>query len=499
MNSINKIILLGFILSAGFSAYSKNSDKISEHLNEKGNYSDWTKETHSDSIDPNYNVVFDNTSVMCMEIVIDSSKWKSMQSNLVSIFGNHSDMIPRNGNHPDGPPRFGNHPDGPPGFGNQPDMPPGIGGDRFNNNTEYKQNTKYDKQKWQDCSIYYYTSTDTIEWYHVGVRYKGNSSLQRSYESGSSKISFKLDFDQYEEDYPDLKNQRFYGFKQLNLSNNFDDNSCLREKVIADLFRSFGVPAAHTRFCALFVDHGEGKEFYGVYTIVEEVDDTVLKDQFRNNDGNLYKPDGDAASFGEGTFDKDEFVKKNNEDKNDYTDVLNLYDVLNNENDTRTTDTALWCSNLEKVLNVPEFLKWLAANTVIQNWDTYGNMTHNYYLYNNEDTGLLNWIPWDNNEAFSNKGNRALSLSLSKVSKFWPLINYLMKIDKYKNEYKKNLQKFVDEIYNSTSMNLLYDKYYTLLNKYASKEGNYQFSKAVSNLKRHVSSREKAVENYLTK
>jgi len=474
---------LGFFLSLCFSSCSNRNDGITKDADEivalddnieDEDYSDWTVETHSNDVNPNYDVVFDDKSVMCIGIVIDNDKWKSMQNNLASIFGSSS--------------------------GGQ--MKPGVGGipgGGNNNNTGadgFTQNSSYEDPEWQDCSIYYYNITDTIEWYHVGVRYKGNSSLKNAYQSGSTKLSFKLDFDQYEEDYPDLKNQRFYGFKQLNLSNNFLDNSCMREKVVADLFRSFGVPASHTRFCALYVDHGYGKEFYGVYTIVEEVDDTVLKDQFKNENGNLYKPEGDAASFGEGTYDKDELVKKNNEDEADYTDVSNLYKVLN-ENATRTSDTTAWCSNLEKVLNVPEFIKWLAANTVIQNWDTYGNMTHNYYMYNNEDTGLLNWIPWDNNEAISEEKN-PLSISLSEVTDIWPLINYLMKINKYKAEYKKDLQEFVDETYTSSSMNSLYDTYYNLLKSYASEEGNSQFFSAVSTLRNHVSKRATAVADYLT-
>ena len=477
MKTISKVFLagfLGFFLSIYFSACSNDSDEITEDAEEvvpeAEDYSDWTVETHSNDVDPNYDVVFDDKSVMCIGIVIDSDKWASMQSNLYSIFGNSSggQMGPGGGGMPGG----------------------GINNNSVNG---FTQNTTYEDPEWQDCSIYYYNTTDTIEWYHVGVRYKGNSSLQNAYQSGSKKLSFKLDFDQYEEDYPDLKNQRFYGFKQLNISNNFLDNSCMREKVAADLFRSFGVPASHTRFCVLYVNHGEGNEFYGIYAIVEEVDDTVLADQFGNDDGNLYKPEGDAASFGENTYDKDELIKKNNEDESDYTDVSNLYKVLN-EDDTRTNDTTTWKSNLEEVLNVPEFLKWLSANTVIQNWDTYGNMTHNYYLYNND--GRLNWIPWDNNEAFEDEKG-CLSLSLSGVADQWPLINYLMEIDSYKAIYKKDLQDFIDNVYSTTYMNSLYDTYYDLLKKYASDEGNNSFSSAVSTLRSHVSSRKNAVEDYL--
>jgi spore coat protein CotH len=32
------------------------------------------------------------------------------------------------------------------------------------------------------------------------------------------------------------------------------------------------------------------------------------------------------------------------------------------------------------------FLKYLAVNGIIQNWDIYGLMVHNFYLYNDPDT-----------------------------------------------------------------------------------------------------------------
>ena len=38
-------------------------------------------------------------------------------------------------------------------------------------------------------------------------------------------------------------------------------------------------------FCELYIDHGSGSQYFGVYTIVEEVDDTVLKTQFYSETG----------------------------------------------------------------------------------------------------------------------------------------------------------------------------------------------------------------------
>jgi len=116
-------------------------------------------------------------------------------------------------------------------------------------------------------------------------------------------------------------------------------------------------------------------------------------------------------------------------------------------------------------------MRWLAANTVIQNWDAYGNITHNYYLYNKPETNQLNWIPWDNNEAFTNgKGNnKALSLDMTEVNEEWPIICYLMDSPDYK---------------------AVYDGYSFL-------KSDDDFDQAVKALKSHVVERNSTVEKYL--
>jgi spore coat protein CotH len=353
---------------------------------------------------------------------------------------------------------------------------------------------------WVESAI----TVNNITWEHVGIRYKGNSSLTSAYSSGNSKLSFKLDFDEFEDDYPEIENQRFYGFKQLNLNSNFSDVSLMREKVAADLFREFGLVSSQTSFCVVNIDYGEGSMFYGVYALVEEIDDTGLS-QFEDDDGNLYKPDGRAASFASGTYNEDQMEKKSNEDEGDYTDVNSLYEIING--DLRETDVTTWKTELEATFNVDGFLKWLAANTVMQNWDTYGNMTHNYFLYNDPETGQLNWIPWDNNEAFSDgKGNRgALSIGLSEVNEEWPLINYLVNDTEYRAIYDAYVQEFVDEVFTVEKMTETYTSYYEMIKDYAYEEvegftylkSDDDFDNGVEALKAHVVKRSEAVEKYL--
>ena len=162
---------------------------------------------------------------------------------------------------------------------------------------------------WAPCSVF----LEGTEWYQVGIRFKGNSSLQSAWRMGILKLPLKLDFDQYEGTFPELEDQRFYGFRQLSLSNAYKDESLIREKVASDVFRDAGVPAARTAFYRIYIDTGDGPEYFGLYTMVEVVDDTMVEDQFAEDGGNLYKPDGTGASFANGSFSELDFEKKSNE------------------------------------------------------------------------------------------------------------------------------------------------------------------------------------------
>lgn len=314
-----------------------------------------------------------------------------------------------------------------------------------------------------------------------------------------------MDFDEYEDDYPQIKNQRFYGFKKFSLKNNYADKSMLREKVAADVFKNAGLAVSHTTFYTLYVDHGNGPEYFGLYTLVEEVDNTVIDTQFSSDKGNLYKPEDYGASFAENTFNEAGFEKKTNEDDADWTDIKALFTALHAT--TRTTDPAGWRASLDAILDTDVFLKYLAVNTVIQNWDTYGRMEHNYYLYNSPDTNKLTWIPWDNNEALqTGKMSGSLPLDFYGLSASqWPLIGYLYQDAVYKAKYDSYVEEVVNGPFDVSTIQSLYTTYGALVEQYATTEvegytflnSSSDFQTAVNTLKSHVSSRASAVSDYL--
>ena len=114
-----------------------------------------------------------------------------------------------------------------------------------------------------------------------------------------------------------VKTRDFTDFKQLNLNCNFHDNSLVKEKVAYDLLRDFGVSAPEASFCLIYIDYGDGPVSYGIYTIVEEVDDTLIKTQFTKG-GNLYKPEGNGATFASGSYNEDDLNKKTNKKDSDF-------------------------------------------------------------------------------------------------------------------------------------------------------------------------------------
>ncbi|PLX20265.1 MAG: spore coat protein [Marinilabiliales bacterium] len=440
---------------------------------------DWTTETHSDDAIPDYDMVFPQDQVNRIDILISPDDWESKLDDLtdhIGDFGSGGGDVPP-------PPMFGSVIKG-----MFPEPPPG--GEDFT-------------PVFSEASIYF----NGIEWYHVGVRFKGNSSLRSAWQSGIMKLAFRFDFDEFEDDHPEIKNQRFYGFQKLSFSNNFNDQSFLHEKLAADVFRDAGIKAPKTAYYRIYVDYGNGPIYFGLYTAVEIVEDTMLEDQFGNGEGNCYKPEGNAATFAYGTFNSEEFDLKTNDDLHDYSDVEALYDIINSS--LRTSNVEQWKDELESVFDVDNFMHWLAVNTVIQNWDTYGIMNHNYYLYHNPYTNKLVWIPWDNNEALTEGLRETLSLSMIQVNDDWPLIRYLIDIPEYETIYNEYLNSTINGAFEPNKLKETYEYYHNLISDYVIGVDGEQpgftflpssgdFTNSLTEQNNHVEERYTVVEEYLS-
>lgn len=454
MNPIRILVIMGIVFLV-LGLFFVNNEVFVARKNDNA-----VVASHSNKFDANYNIVFEENKVHKIVVEFSPSIWEKMQLDLADKVG------------AGGPPPFG--PGGPEGM-------EGPGGPRHPDGAGPPMSTP-EKPNYFPATIHY----NNLVWENVGVRYKGNSSLR----ARNGKLPLRIVMDKFEDDYPEIKNQCFYGFKELSFSSAYNDASLVREKVANDLFRGFGVPAVRTAFYEVYIDKGSGEEYYGVYTLCEVVFDTFLEDYFASETGNCYKPENEGANFAESGFTLDGFALKTNKKKDDKSDITKMYNYLHAA--TRNTNPAQWRQNLESVFDVDGFLKYLAVNNTIQNWDTYGRMPHNYYLYHDPKDGLFKWIVWDNNEAFQHgKHGGSLSFDMNEVDTDWPLINFIISDNKYYMTYKSYVKKFIESSFATTSMDSIYSNYTSLLQTSADAERfgfsfvNGQFNKAISEIKAH--------------
>jgi spore coat protein CotH len=221
----------------------------------------------------------------------------------------------------------------------------------------------------------------------VGIRYKGNFTYMAS--SRGLKRPFKIDLDRH------VAEQRFCGLKKFNLHNGVTDVTLAREALSYAVFRAAGVPAPRTAFAevTLTVPEKYDREYVGIYTLTEQVDKTFLKDRFKNSKGMLLKPEGlqgglphlgtDWKRYEQGYRPQDEPTEAQKKRLIEFTRLVNV------------TDDARFEKEIGAHLDVDAFLRFLAANALLANLDSFLAFGHNYYLYLRPDTDRFVFIAWD--------------------------------------------------------------------------------------------------------
>ncbi|MEN9308053.1 MAG: hypothetical protein RL173_1985 [Fibrobacterota bacterium] len=226
--------------------------------------------------------------------------------------------------------------------------------------------------------------TDGQVWKNVAIRLKGNASLQTAWTGGNYALPFRINTDKFEDSFPTAKDQRFYGFQKVSFYNTQQDSTSIRGPVASEIFRQFGVPAPLSVPVKLVLKFGDTTKEVGLYEMLEIPDEPFLTRNFQNDSGNLYKPLSKLDKFVDSEW-VDEDIP------GDRSDAKALIAAIGATN--RTTDSAAWHRAMEKAIDVQGFLRWLAASTAIMNWDAYGSLAHNYYLFN--DSGTFKFITYD--------------------------------------------------------------------------------------------------------
>jgi spore coat protein H len=305
----------------------------------------------------------------------------------------------------------------------------------FNSNQIHEVYFTFSQPNYWDSLTYYYT-IDTVylkgnmefngvTYNDVGVKFKGNSS----YNNPSDKKSFKIDMNEF------VSGQKVDGLKKFNLNNGFKDPTFLREKIALDFCKDHGLAAPRCSFAKVYING----TYWGLYTIVEEIDNgTFLKKQYNNKDGNMFKgdPSGDLRWYGSSpSLYYPKYELKTNETANDWTDLVSFINKINNSG-------SYFYDSLETILKTSSFIKHWAALNLFVNLDSYIGSGHNYFVYHDTLSDKFEWLTWDSNESFGNFQMGMTLTQLKNLSMYWvsspsanrPLVQKMLANTIYKDE-----------------------------------------------------------------
>jgi spore coat protein CotH len=243
----------------------------------------------------------------------------------------------------------------------------------------------------------------------IGIRYKGSIGAFVNCVSGNNwanpsgrkvctKLSMKLKIN-----YTD-KDKKFYGLKKLQFHSMNLDPSQMRDRLGYHLFRKMDVIAPRSTHCRLVING----EYSGLYALVENIDGRFVKQNFDNDDGNLYKEIWPLDSNGE------------IQNQNRYINALETNEELNNVSQMENFAKAIMNTSIDSLeilvskWMVPEdIISYVVVDRLIKNddgvfhWYCNGNncAPHNYFWYEDDEDLKMHLIPWDLDNAFENITN----------------------------------------------------------------------------------------------
>lgn len=279
---------------------------------------------------------------------------------------------------------------------------------------------------------------DTVT--NVGFRIRGNTSIN------SGKKSFKVAFNSF------TKGKQFLGVEKLNLNGEHNDPSLMRAKLSWELLRNIGLPGSRTSYVLLYIND----EYRGVYLNVEHIDEEFTDKVFDDGSGNLYKClypadlndlGSNPASYSNEVNGRRPYDLQGNRTVEDYTDLVELIQVIN-----QTPLADLPCE-LEAIFNVDDYLKFVAFDVLIGNWDGHLYNKNNFYLYHNQRTNRFEYLAYDLDN----------TLGIDWIGRDWadrnpytwdhesrPLYERLMDIPTYREQYTGYLKSFALDHFTGT-------------------------------------------------
>lgn len=285
------------------------------------------------------------------------------------------------------------------------------------------------------ATVSYQSSVLNVTTDSIGFRARGNTSL------ASQKKSFKVDFNRF------VSGQKFQGLEELNLNGEHNDVSIMRSYLAQQLLRSAALPASRTSYVKLYINN----TYRGLYINIEHIDDEFLDLRFTGQaNGNLWKCayGADLSWLGSNPTNYEQLYElKTNKGSNDYSALVQFIDVLNN------TPSGSFACAIQEVLDVELFLRNIAMEILMGQWDGYAYNKNNYYLYQRESDGKMVYMSYDLDNTFGIDWfniNWALRniYSWSPGNQSRPLYSKLLAVPYFRDRFTFHLNDILTNVWN---------------------------------------------------
>lgn len=203
------------------------------------------------------------------------------------------------------------------------------------------------------------------------------------------------------------KNEGYWrGQRTIALNKHVYDSVRFRNKMSYDLLKTIpGAFSARTQFVRLYVkDLTEGDknaqfEDYGLYTQVEQINKTYLRNHGLDEFGQLYK----ATMFEFLNYDA---IKLSDDPSFDREAFESILEIKGNEDHSKLIAMLADLNNygipieeiLDKYFDEENYYTWLAFQMLTGNGDT---TSQNFYLYSPQNGNKWYFISWDNDDAWN--------------------------------------------------------------------------------------------------
>ncbi len=283
--------------------------------------------------------------------------------------------------------------------------------------------------------------------YSIEARYRGGMARYFQKKSWKLELSGALNYG---------------GWQDLFLISNPDDNYLILNDVSLRIFDYLLPWSSESEFVHLQFEN----EYWGVYELVEKVDDEFLLARGVTNVGNLYKAKADFHAYSNDLIYEIYYPQKAGPDS-DHADLIEFIEGVDEADEY-------------------ELGPFLGARLDLENfWEYYAMMIYtrqvdfivrNYYLYHDWDSGLWSLIPWDMNICF-HWDALPLDFGTSTSPHFWDgswnrLYDAVLSVPRLRWGYAKRLEELnatvlnrdyleplVNGIYDSIEFDALRDTY----------------------------------------